>query len=331
MYLIGLDIGGTKCAVTLGKEDKSMLNILSKEKFPTEKGASPFKVMEKILITLDSLLESHLLSYKNISAIGISCGGPLNSKTGVIMSPPNLPNWDNIKIVDFFKEKTNIPTFLQNDADACAVAEWKYGAGKGCKSMIFLTFGTGFGAGLILDGKLYTGASDMAGEVGHIRLEKDGPIGYNKIGSAEGFCSGGGLAQLGVSAVKKALEKGESPLLYERANRSFDNISAKLIAELAENEKDEMCLEIYDLCGQKLGTVLSILIDLLNPERIVIGGIYMRSAELIKNHMLKVIDQETLSFSNKACTVTPAGLGEKVGDYAALSVAAQHFENGDII
>ena len=130
----------------------------------------------------------------DISAIGISCGGPLNSKKGVILSPPNLPGWDNIEIVNIIKDRLDVPAKLQNDANACALAEWKYGAGRGSNNMIFLTFGTGFGAGLILDGRLYNGVNCMSGEIGHVRLTEYGPVGYGKAGSCEGYCSGGGIA-----------------------------------------------------------------------------------------------------------------------------------------
>ena len=176
-YYIGIDIGGTKCALIAGTEQ---MEILHRVKFATHTNHWPDYAITKILESIKEIQKK--IENRNLKAIGISCGGPLNSKTGIIHSPPNLPGWDNIPIVDIIKEKTNTPTFIQNDANACALAEWKFGAGKGSNNMVFLTFGTGLGAGLILDGKLYTGTSDSAGEVGHIRLNDDGPIGHNKAG-----------------------------------------------------------------------------------------------------------------------------------------------------
>ena len=140
MYFIGLDIGGTKCAVTLGKSQGELPDIIKKVKFATADCPTPYDVMERMLQNTDEVLADAGLAYADISAIGISCGGPLDSKRGVVLSPPNLPGWDNIEIVAFFKERTGIDTYLQNDANACAVAEWKYGAGKGTENMIFLTF-----------------------------------------------------------------------------------------------------------------------------------------------------------------------------------------------
>ena len=145
-----------------------------------------------------------------MQAIGVSCGGPLNSRTGVVQSPPNLPGWDDVPIVKILEDAFGIPAFLQNDANACALVEWKYGAGRGCENMVFLTMGTGMGAGVIADGRLLRGARDMAGEVGHLRLEKDGPVGYGKAGSFEGFTSGGGIARLAAGLRREWEKEGRS-------------------------------------------------------------------------------------------------------------------------
>ena len=177
----GIDIGGTKCAVVLGRMQESGICILQKEKFPTLTN-EPDKMLAILRDSLERLLQTENLSGNELDGIGISCGGPLNSQTGRILSPPNLPEWRDVAIVDYFKREFGVPTVLQNDANACAVAEWKFGAGVGTQNMIFLTFGTGFGAGLILNGQLYCGACDMAGEIGHVRIAENGPIGYGKHG-----------------------------------------------------------------------------------------------------------------------------------------------------
>ncbi|MCR5484128.1 MAG: ROK family protein, partial [Clostridiales bacterium] len=199
MYSLGIDIGGTKCAVILGKgsmpDDPKEL-IVDRISFPTGRERGYNEVIKDIISSADEIMRRNETDAGRLIGIGISCGGPLDSKKGTINCPPNLPDWDNVPICDIFTEKFGVPVFLQNDANACAAAEWKFGAGRGCDNMVFLTFGTGMGAGLILNGRLYSGTNDMAGEVGHIRLEKDGPVGYGKSGSFEGFCSGGGIARL---------------------------------------------------------------------------------------------------------------------------------------
>lgn len=217
LYYAGFDVGGTKCAVCLGQEFPTGMDILSRKQFSTGRDRHPYSILEEFADTFVQMLKEENIQKHEISGIGISCGGPLDTKTGVIHRPPNLPLWDNIPIVSYFEEKFGIPVRLQNDANACAIAEWKYGAGQGYQNVLFFTFGTGLGAGLILNGKLYEGACGMAGEAGHIRLAKAGPMGYFKEGSFEGFCSGGGIANLGRIYVEEELRQGKKPLLLQKA------------------------------------------------------------------------------------------------------------------
>ncbi len=319
MYSLGFDIGGTKCAVILGKgimpENHEEL-IIDKISFPTLVKRGWETILNEMLITADELLRRNgIKSPKDeLIGIGISCGGPLDSKKGTINCPPNLPDWDNVFICDIFEKHFGIRPNLQNDANACAVAEWKFGSGKGTENMIFLTFGTGMGAGLILDGKLYSGTSDMAGEVGHIRLSDNGPEGYGKCGSFEGFCSGGGIARLAEMLIEKAKKDGEASVLFD------EDISAKSVAIAAKNG-DMLAKRVYDICAQKLGLGLSILIDILNPEAIIIGSIYSRDKEMFDDIITDIIKNEALSYSYKVCRILPATLGNSIGDYAALGLA----------
>ncbi len=301
---IGVDIGGTKCAVVLGDEN----GIAKKIKFQT---TTYTETIQNIIHAIREIGEG--------DAIGISCGGPLDAKNGIILSPPNLPGWDEVHITEMLQAEFHIPAYLCNDADACALAEWKFGAGKGTSHMIFLTFGTGMGAGLILNGKLYSGACGMAGEVGHIRMAAHGPVGYGKAGSFEGFCSGGGIAQLGKTLALEVLQTGKT-LPYCKTKAELDGISAKLLAEYA-NQNEPIALEVFRICGEKLGEGLAILVDILNPEAIVIGSIFERAEVLLRPHMEKILARETLSFSRNSCKILPAKLGDGIGDFAALSVA----------
>lgn len=312
--MIGFDIGGTKCAVSVGFEKDGELTVENKKVIPTDHTVSAFEMIDRMCELAESMTD-------DFSCIGISCGGPLDSKSGVIMSPPNLPGWNNVAIVDYLKKRYGGKVGLQNDANACALAEWKYGAGKGTENMVFLTFGTGLGAGLILNGKLYDGTNGNAGEVGHIRLENHGPVGFGKSGSFEGFCSGNGIAQLGRIKALESLQMGKN-VSFCKTMEDLPNVSAKSIA-VAAKEGNEDAIEIYRICGYKLGLGISVIIDILNPERIVIGSVYARSEELLKPYMESVIAKEALSVSSKVCEVVPAMLGEKIGDFAALAVASE--------
>lgn len=307
--ILGFDIGGTKCAVVAAETGPNGIAVTDKKKIPTDLQVSPAEMIGRLLQLADEVCGG-----KKPDAVGISCGGPLDAKKGVILGPPNLPGWDHVPVTEQIGAHFGVPVRLQNDANACALAEWKFGAGQGTENMIFLTFGTGLGAGLILNGKLYSGTNDNAGEVGHIRLEDDGPVGYGKAGSFEGFCSGGGITRLGKALAEEAIKVGTVPLYAD------GEITAKTIAAAAE-KGDKTALEVYRICGEKLGKGLSVLIDLLNPERIVIGSIFARSRDLIWEHAKRVIEKEALPVSARVCQVVPAALGEQIGDYAALGVA----------
>ncbi len=311
--MVGFDIGGTKCAVSVGEEIEGRLEIKEKRTIPTNLTISPYEMIDK-------MLELAEMMTNNIDVIGISCGGPLDAKKGVILSPPNLFKWDDVKIVDYLADKCGAKAYLENDANACALAEWKYGAGQGCKNMIFMTFGTGLGAGLILNGQLYRGTCDMAGEAGHVRLSSFGPVGYGKMGSFEGFCSGNGIAQLGRSYALEKLQLGER-VSYCSDFSKINDITAKSIAECARKGAEDAAF-VYQKCGEMLGHGLGILIDLLNPERIVLGSIFQRCEDLLREPMQKVLTHECLSCSLQACEIVPAKLEDDIGDYAALSVAA---------
>ncbi len=319
--LLGFDIGGTKCAVIAGKENgENAIDIVFREAIPTE--GSPQDMIDRLFAITGRFLEAHGLRAADIPALGISCGGPLNSKKGLILSPPNLPGWDAIPIVSVCEEKLGIKTLLQNDANAGAVAEWKYGAGTGYRNLIFLTFGTGMGAGLILDGRLYSGTNDLAGEVGHLRLAEWGPVGFGKAGSFEGFCSGGGIAQLAQVKAREQLQLGNK-VSFCNSMSDLPQITAKQVAEAAD-AGDPLAKEIYRICGFYLGRGLSLLIDILNPEVIVLGSIYGRSGHLIREYMHEVIRMETIGDAAAQCAIVPAGLGESIGDYSALSLASLH-------
>ena len=318
-YYLGLDIGGTKCAVVLGRYENEKMNIVCRKAIPTEVKKGYNYTIGKLFSLSNEIMNENNLDYNKIESVGISCGGPLDSKKGVIMSPPNLSGWDNVPIVSMCEAEFGLKAYLQNDANACAVAEWKFGAGVGSENMIFLTFGTGMGAGLILNGRLYEGTNGMAGEIGHVRMEKDGPVGYGKAGSFEGYCSGGGIAQYAKKLTLDAIVNGEIPSYCSSADE-IESVTAKTVA-IAADSGDPLALRIYEICGEYLGRGLSVLIDVLNPEVIVIGSIYERSGELLKKTMQKTIEQEALSLSASVCNIVPAKLGDNIGDYAALAVA----------
>lgn len=294
---LGIDIGGTKCGICIGDAEGQ---ILDRRQFATKGGP------DALLAVFEKSARELLADYSPVCAVGISCGGPLDSKKGIVLSPPNLPGWDKVEVVDFFRMRFGIPVFLQNDANACALAEWKHGSARGSSNMMFCTMGTGFGCGLILNGRLYEGANGNAGELGHVRLASDGPVGFGKAGSVEGYCGGSGIAQLAEIRLGRQM-------------------SAKDLASEARSGSDD-AIAVYEEVGEKLGRALAVAIDLLNPGCIVIGSIFVRHEDLIRPAMEKVLQREALGNALEVCKICASELGERIGDVGALMVAQNGLE-----
>ena len=309
--LAGIDIGGTKCAVCLGVTNGDQVEIVAKRRFPTP--PTPEATLAEFFTALRELVAEQ---NQPLQGIGISCGGPLDSRRGIVLSPPNLPGWINVPAMAAFCEQFAVPVALQNDANAGALAEWLWGAGRGFQNIIFLTFGTGMGGGLILDGRLYSGTSDMGGEVGHLRLSETGPVGFGKAGSFEGWCSGGGIQRLAMTMSETAIKAGNAPT-FAPTLADVPLITTEKVAKSG----DPLALEIFGIVGRRLGQGLSILVDVLNPQRIIIGSIYLRQHALLDGPMWEVLRAEAIPYALDVVEIVPPGLGEAIGDYSALAVA----------
>ena len=310
---LGVDIGGTKTAVVLAHEPPAMLTRIE---FPTLPQQGPDRAIALIKQSIHEALHKTGIDKSQVGAIGVSCGGPLDQRAGVIQAPPNLSTWVDIPITAILRDEFGLECRLENDADAGAVAENRYGAGRGTRHMVFLTMGTGLGAGIIADGRLLRGASGQAGEIGHVRLSPHGPVGYHKAGSVEGWASGGGMAQAAAREVQAAIQRGETTALAAKV----DKLTARDVTEAAHHG-DALAIRIIESTGHRLGEALAILVDLLNPERIVIGGLAMRMGETLLAPARQTMAREALPGSAKLCEVVPASLGEAIGDVAAICIA----------
>ena len=291
----------------------------SRVEFATLPEQRPQRVLQLIIQTIDQLTTSAQMTKGKLGGIGISCGGPLDRLNGLIQTPPNLPTWIDVPITSILQRDFGVDCRLENDANAGAVAEHRFGAGQGTSHMTFLTMGTGMGAGIIADGRLYHGCSNLAGEIGHVRLSQEGQIGYNKAGSVEGWASGGGIAQLASKEAAASIENGQ-PTYLTKNYHERGTLTAKDVAEAAQRD-DELEKRILHQTGCRLGEALAILMGVLNPERIVIGGLAMRHGEGLLALARTVMQQEALSASVGDCQIVPAALGEKIGNVAAVCVA----------
>jgi len=302
---LGIDIGGTKTAVSLLSEAQG---VIAKERFSTQPEEGPERGMQRILAAAARLTEGGASPV----AIGISVGAMFDQTSGCFGVAPHMPAWEGFPIVGSIRDAFNLPVAADNDANACALAEWHYGAGQGAQHLAFLTFGTGLGAGLILNGRLYRGHSGLAGEIGATRVAEDGPAVRGKPGCLEGFASGAGIAAL-AELRRRSLEK---PTLLQ------PGASAEQVAEGARLG-DDFCLSIFEESADALGRGLAVMMDLLNLEIIVLGSIFVRCEDLIRPQMERAIERDAMSASRADCRVVAAALGEEIGDYAALALAAK--------
>lgn len=325
-YYLGFDIGGTKCAVSLAEiADGKLPRILQKKSVDTDFSENAETFVGRLADIGTGILEKSAIPQSQIAAVGISCGGFIDAKNGIVVTTPVIPSWRNVEIVKIVESKIKARAFVQNDANACALVEWIFGAGRGAKHMVFLTCGTGLGAGLIVNGALLEGANGNAGEVGHIRLENWGPVACGKSGSLESFASGYGIGQLGKIKAAEILHSGGECTFCSDMSK-LETVTAKTLAEAAANG-DETAAEIFAIAGDFLGRGIAVICDILNPELVVIGSVFKRSEKLMRPFLEKAFARESQAFTRQCCRIVAAELGENVGDYAALSIAVNGLKN----
>jgi len=301
--ILGLDIGGTKTAVVLG--DRTA-RVHPRTEFATRPERGFDAAWRELTEHAERMLARAAQLGREVQVVSVSIGGPLQIEPGLILSPPNLPGWARIPLRQMLTERFGKPVYIEHDGNAGALAEWYYGAGRGARNVIFLTMGTGFGGGLILNGDLYRGTSDLAGEVGHLRLAETGPVGFGKAGSWEGFCAGAGIAKLAALRF---------PTRWQE-----DIVTARDIATAAR-AGDADALTVLREVGEHLGRGLALLVDILNPEVIVIGSLAVRLGDLVLTPAREVLAREALPGAVRVCRLVPAQLGEEIGNVACLCAA----------
>jgi len=308
--LLGFDIGGAHSAAIVGD---TAGRALARQQFRT---AGPEETIRRLIAI------GRDLAGEEAVACGIACGGPLSSRDGLILSPPNLPGWDRVPIVAMVREALGVPAALENNANASAVAEWRWGLNREVDDLVFLTCGTGMGAGIILGGQLVRGKQDLAGEIGHVRLLEDGPVGYWKAGSVEGLTSGRALGEL----AKRRLADPHAPSRLDRF--APEEITGKAVTGAAI-DGDALALEVVRRLGEFLGRTCAILIDLLNPQRISLGDQARRLGRLLLEPVREAARREALPAAFEACVIDQAVLGERIHDLAALATAMEAMEEAD--
>jgi len=311
MTVLAIDIGGTKLAAGIVDADGT---ILVRGEVPTLALEGPERVLERTVQLARDLLGKACLPAAAIRRIGIGCAGPVDRQAGLILNPPNLPGWVRVPLVEYFQEALGRPAVLENDANAAALGEFRYGAGRGARSLVYLTVSTGIGGGIILDGKLWHGLKDGAGEVGHMTLVSDGPLcGCGNRGCLEALASGPSIAR----RAREALARGRQSRL-----RDLPDVTAADVARLAR-EGDPVAGEVWDGTVRYLGVGVAAIVTILAPERVVLGGGVTEAGDWLFEPLRREVRQRVKLVAVESVPILPAALGRDVGILGAAAVALQ--------
>ncbi|WP_181392004.1 ROK family protein [Deinococcus irradiatisoli] len=315
--VLALDVGGTKLAAGLVSEGGELLESLRE---PTRLDTGPQGVTRQLVALAHRLLERSALP---VVGVGVGCGGPLDTALGLIKSPPNLPGWTDYPLTRRLEEALQLPVWLDNDANAAALAEFSFGAGRGCREMVYLTISTGIGGGLILGGHLYTGKSGNAGELGHIQVVYDGErCNCGGQGCLEQYASGSSIAR---RARQLAAEHPESLLWQLEPDPA--GITAHTILRALE-AGDVVVRGFWDQTIQYLAAGVSSVVHTFDPQRVVIGGGITNFGEWLFGPLRQQVARRTMPPLWQGVEIVPAELGDQVGVYGAAAVALRHLEAG---
>jgi glucokinase len=314
-FVLALDIGGTKLAA--GIFDSSN-GFLGRAIILTHAEEGPDRVLERFMELAESLVRKIGLKHSQLCRIGVGCGGPLDAETGIIYSPPNLSGWDAFPLKEKLEEHFGVSAFIDNDANAAAMAEQLFGAGKGYKNIFYITMSTGIGSGIILDGKLYRGTNFSAGEFGHVVMARNGPrCNCGGRGCLEALASGTAIAK---KARREAARKPESVLsqeLFSDAGPTAKDVVA------AARRGDSLARQILSDAAVYVGLGITTAIHLLNPEIVIIGGGLSRSGRLLFDPIRQTVKERAQEYIAGFVRIVPAKLGKDVGIYGALAVALE--------
>ncbi len=318
MYLLGIDIGGTKISVCIGDKNG---NLIDEERFFTQPLKGSKNAVKKMIETAEKLIKKNKIS---INAIGISSPGPISLEKKMILNPPNLPGWENTPIIDIFEKAFNLPVLMNNDANAAILAEYEFGGAKGTPNMLYLTVSTGMGGGIIVDHKLVQGITDTAGEIGHFILDVNGPpCPCGLKGCFEAFCGGANLAK----KMRREIQNGSVKTdLLKIVNKKVEDIDIECLIQ-GVKKKDPYALELWEMFSMRLAQGIGTLIMTLNPEAIILGTIAIHAKELLLSRVRHHLPKFAWRHAIEACTISPSILGDRISELSALALAVRALKN----
>jgi len=317
--ILGLDIGGTKIATALATAQGE---IRARGYSPTLAQAGPEAVTNSILAAIDETMCSGKIESSQLLGIGLAVAGAIDSDSGRVIFSPNIPGWCEVSLGELIEQRFGVPTYLGNDANLAALGEWCFGVKKSVANLIYITVSTGIGGGIVANGKLYTGVCGTAGEIGHMTIDVNGPrCNCGNIGCWETLASGTALAREAV----RQISQGTRTAIIDRADGDLSKIDAKLVF-LAAQRGDELAKELISRLGYYLGVGLVNLVNIFNPELILIGGGVAKMGDLLLQPAINIVRERAFSKSANAVEIKPALLGDDSGVLGAVAFVLEHCE-----
>jgi len=314
--VLAVDLGGTKIIAAIVSNQG---RILAKEYCPTLADEGPQSVMNRIFSTVDRLLSAKSMDTSQLNSISLAAPGAIDLDQGLVTLSPNLPDWHDIPLRDIVKEKYRVSTFLLNDASAAALGEHHSGAGKGIKNLIYLTVSTGIGGGIIIDDKLYAGACGSAGEIGHMTIDINGPrCSCGNVGCLEMLASGTAVAR---EAIRR-ISQGEKSSLTDIMSGNIESITAEKV-DIAARGGDSLAKEVISQAATYLGVGMVNLVNIFNPEMIIVGGGMAKMGDRLLDPARQVVMERAFPLLAQAVCIVPAQLGEDAGVLGAAVFARQ--------
>lgn len=313
MDLVGIDVGGTKVSVCLGNEEGT---IIAHKRIATSTLGGPDTGLPKLVELVGHLLRDQNIELTDIRGIGVALPGPVSVKEGVLIAPPNMPEWKNVPVVQYLREKLDRPIFMNNDANAGALAEWEFGSAKHVDNLVYLTTSTGMGGGIITHGKLLLGRSDTAGEVGHFVLDPHGPkCPCGQRGCFEVYCGGGNIAHM----LQEKIKRGAKTQILKEAG-TVEKVDMKSLVA-AVKKSDSLALEVWEEFITRLAQGVGIMLMTLNPDAIILGTIAAHEKELVMKPLLRELPRFAWNIPIENCRIEASTLGDNIGRLGALALA----------
>jgi glucokinase len=322
--ILGVDVGGTKIAAAVVTDEGK---VISRGYGSTSAQAGPQVVIDNIFHTINRAISSDNVGLSQLSGIGIAAAGIIDSRNGKVIFSPNLPGWHEVPLGDAVHQRFNVSAYLGNDASLAALGEWRFGVKKQVANLIYVTVSTGIGGGIICNGKPYTGVLGAAGEIGHMTIDVNGPrCNCGSVGCWETLASGTALAREAV----KHIEEGDSTSIVEFAGGDLTRVDAKVVFEAAK-QGDKLANQLIARLGYYLGVGLANLVNIFNPELILIGGGVAKMGDLLLDPAIKIVEERAFTTSATSVQIRPALLGDDSSILGAVAFVLDNLAEGSTI